>query len=50
MDENKTKTRRVLELILLATIVVCVALVLVELAGNVRGEVRGALESLMRRA
>ncbi len=39
MDKDKTTTRRILELIVLAAIVVCVALVLVELAGNVRAEV-----------
>ena len=38
MDNDKTATRRLLELIALATILACVALVLVELAGNVRGE------------
>ena len=36
---DKTKARRALELIVLAAIVACVALVLVELAGNVRAEV-----------
>ena len=36
---DKTKARRVLELIVLAAIVACVALVLVELAVNVRAEV-----------
>jgi hypothetical protein len=45
MDKDKTKARRVLELILLAAIVVCIALVLVELAGNAGGEVYGARES-----
>ena len=35
MDKDKTKARRVFELIVLAAIVACVALVLVELTGNV---------------
>ena len=35
---TRQRTRRTLELIVLATIVVCAALVLVELAANVRGE------------
>ena len=38
MDKDKTKTRRVLELIVVVTIVGCIALVIVELAGNVRAE------------
>ena len=50
MDKDKTKTRRVLELIVVVTIVGCIALVIVELAGNVRAELYGALESLVRRA
>jgi len=41
MDKDKTKARRVLDLIVLAAIVVCVALVLVELAANVGGELLG---------
>ena len=38
MAEGKNKTRRVLELIVLAVVVVCVALVLIELYANVRAE------------
>ena len=38
MVKDKTKSRRILELIVLVTIVACVALVLVELASNVRAE------------
>ena len=41
MDKDKTKARRVLELIVLVAIAVCVALVLVELTANVRGELLG---------
>jgi hypothetical protein len=42
MDKDKTTARRVLELIVLATILACVALVLVELAANVGAELQGA--------
>ena len=45
MDKDKTTTRRILELIVFVTIVACVALVLVELAANVRAELLGALDS-----
>jgi hypothetical protein len=38
MDNDKTTIRRLLELILAATILACVVLVLVELATNVRTE------------
>jgi len=49
MDKDRTKIRRVVELIVVVTIVGCIALVLVELTANVRGELYGALQSLVRR-
>jgi hypothetical protein len=42
MVKDKTKSRRILELIVLVTIVACVALVLVELATNLRAELWSA--------
>ena len=41
MVKDKTTSRRILELIVLVTIVACVALVLVEIATNLRAELWG---------